>query len=608
MAKFSLIDSPIECCADDSLEISSYVDAMHSFIKGCDTPLTIGIQGDWGIGKTSFLNMLRDKFSYTKGREVRCHTIYFNTWKYSQFKQEEMLSLSILREIVSNINKLASENGKGDREKITSGAKKFGLFVTNLGSQVIKAQTGLDLNAANQAIKEKEVTDLVSLIKDAKTQFEELVQSLIQSGLTDKLIIIIDDLDRLKPIRALEFLEAVKNFLDVSGCVFLIAIDYSIIQKGMEEKLGRSAREMQGKSYYDKIIQVPFNMPTGAYKTDAYVMAMLGWERSGETYHRKDAGEPYLRIGKTIPSQNDADFFVNITRLTVGSNPRSIKRSISYATLLKIILLQSESIGRFDMRSAKVLYALASLQLTWPEVFAILAENPVKETVSRLQDFDYLESSTQLDHLFHRVYNPDEVKSNITAFFDELLAAIDTNDDGGISNSEFKIIPKIMKQANMMATELENLDDMWNHFRKMITQATKTKSISAEIDRALRLFQGDHSSWNNALHLRLIPAGKRFVNVLWAKRQIGSLVTTKKEPLQFYLRCNPDDLTSSHIDLKEFVIDVRNVGHYGIGESKIELLKIGSAKNGNEILNLIHTLALNTNKARRERNDGFLQV
>ena len=282
MAKFSLIDSPITDLDDDSLDISRYVVAMHTFIKGCDTPLTIGIQGDWGIGKTSFLNMLCDKFTKTRGRETRCHTIYFNTWQYSQFKQEETLSLSILQGIVANIEELASEDGKGDREKIVSGAKKFGKFVTSLGNQVVKSQTGVDLAAASKTLGEADDSpELVSLIKEAKSQFEALVNALIESNISDKLIIIIDDLDRLKPIRALEFLEAIKNFLDVPGCVFLIAVDYAVIQRGMEEKLGRSAREMQGKSYFDKIIQVPFNMPTNAYKTDSYIMSMLGWVKAG---------------------------------------------------------------------------------------------------------------------------------------------------------------------------------------------------------------------------------------------------------------------------------------------------------------------------------------
>ena len=48
MSKYSLIDSPLLSVEEDSLEIGSYVKAMADFIRGCETPLTIGIQGDWG--------------------------------------------------------------------------------------------------------------------------------------------------------------------------------------------------------------------------------------------------------------------------------------------------------------------------------------------------------------------------------------------------------------------------------------------------------------------------------------------------------------------------------------------------------------------------------
>lgn len=597
MAKFTLIDSPIDCIADDSLEIARYVEAMYVFIKGCDTPLTIGIQGDWGVGKTSFLNMLRDKFNYAKGREKRCYTIYFNTWQYSQFQQEELLCLSILRGIVANIEKASSEGKKGDKEQIASGAKKFGRFVTQLGNQVVKSQTGLDLDKASAAFREEEASpDLVTLITEAKTQFGDLVQSLIDSKLGDKIVIMIDDLDRLKPIRALEFLEAVKNFLDVPGCVFLIAVDYSVIQRGMEEKLGKDAREMQGKSYFDKIIQVPFNMPTLAYKTDSYIMAMLGWEKSASGFKKKDSADAYLRIGKAIPVQDDADFFVNITRLTVGSNPRSIKRSISYATLLKIILLQSDTIGALNMRRAKVLYSLACLQLAWPEVFSLLTDNPVLKTVQRLQDFDFLESSPQVTSLLKRVHNPEEVKSNITAFFDELLSIVDKDGDGEITRTEFSVIPRIMKAANMMAVELEDLDAMWNVFEKMIRDATKAQALSPEVEKGLRVLRHDKSRWNDQLNLRLVPAGKRFLNVLWAKRQIGTLVTTQKEALQFYIKRDPVAMREMLDSDSDFLTDVRDVGHYGIGDTKVELVKLGQDPLGHEILNRIHEAVFSNNR------------
>lgn len=600
MARFSLIDAPIDALGDDCLGIGSYVDAMHQFIKGCETPLTIGVQGDWGIGKTSFLKMLIDKFSTVKGTETRCHTIYFNSWQYAQFGQEQSLSLSILRGIVADLQDMVREGGDTYAAQAREKAERFGVFVRTLGAQVVKAQTGIDLKDAHKAANGVEaVDDVVSMITKTKKQFADLVATVTSTndGAVDlrpaKLVIIIDDLDRLKPIRALEFLEAVKNFLDVPGCVFLIAVDYSVIQRGMEEKLGRSAQQLQGKSYFDKIIQVPFNMPTGAFDTGGYVMALLGWEKASGKWSSRGDDAAYLRCNR-YPKDADADFLASVTRLTVGTNPRSIKRSISYATLLKIILLKSAKSKSFKMGDAKLLYALASLQLAWPEVFVLLAENPVRETVSRLQDFDEFERDRGLKKLMCRVHNPEEVKTHVSAFFDELLGAIDQNGDGAISRKEFRVIPDLMKRANLMAVDVEDLDEVWLQFSRMIRDATKMDAVPKEVGAALDLLRHDRSDWDDRLRLRLVPAGKRLVNVLWAGHQIGSLVTTQKDPLQFYLKCEPDALASSLGQGAPFVQDVRSEGHWGTGDSKIDLVELARTDEGLDTLNQIHRFVVGT--------------
>ena len=41
------------------VNLFSYSDALKEFIQTCDTPMTVGLQGDWGSGKTSMMNMLR---------------------------------------------------------------------------------------------------------------------------------------------------------------------------------------------------------------------------------------------------------------------------------------------------------------------------------------------------------------------------------------------------------------------------------------------------------------------------------------------------------------------------------------------------------------------
>ena len=42
----------------DSLDLNKYTKALLNFIETTNTPMTIGIQGEWGSGKTSLLNQI----------------------------------------------------------------------------------------------------------------------------------------------------------------------------------------------------------------------------------------------------------------------------------------------------------------------------------------------------------------------------------------------------------------------------------------------------------------------------------------------------------------------------------------------------------------------
>ena len=85
----------------DTLKTGNYAKTLASFIKECDTPLTIGVQGEWGSGKTSLLNMVREDIEEPvriaqggkpiKGsEEYKC--IWINTWEHSLLKKSRAMS------------------------------------------------------------------------------------------------------------------------------------------------------------------------------------------------------------------------------------------------------------------------------------------------------------------------------------------------------------------------------------------------------------------------------------------------------------------------------------------------------------------------------------
>lgn len=54
-------DKPVSTLGDDIFGIKQYISGLNEFIMECDTPMTIAIQGDWGSGKTSIMNMIREQ-------------------------------------------------------------------------------------------------------------------------------------------------------------------------------------------------------------------------------------------------------------------------------------------------------------------------------------------------------------------------------------------------------------------------------------------------------------------------------------------------------------------------------------------------------------------
>lgn len=90
-------DVPTENVEHDLFHINTYIDGLSTFIKECATPMTVSIQGDWGSGKTSMMNMICKKIS----DEV--YPIWFNTWQFSQFDMGDNLVFSMMEMLLDKL-------------------------------------------------------------------------------------------------------------------------------------------------------------------------------------------------------------------------------------------------------------------------------------------------------------------------------------------------------------------------------------------------------------------------------------------------------------------------------------------------------------------------
>ena len=440
------IDLPLQGdTTKEPLGLIPYADALSGFVKTCETPLTVGIQGDWGIGKTSLLNLVRHRLETPDTNRDRREypTVYFNTWQYAQLDGEQHLTVALLGDLVRRIGAL-DQAPPSVQDQARGLLRKVGRMAASAGSQVIESQTGINVEKAlgNDDDGLPEVLRSLQLVVEYKAEFERLVRDLLagkEAG--SRLVIMIDDLDRIRPARALDLLASVKNFLDVPGCVFLLAVDYEVIQRGVAETMGVAERKRHGKSYFDKIIQVPFNMPVASYEVGKYVMALLGWTWSAEKerYAKADGadGELWFKYQQTVAWDVARDL-ENLTTLTVGRNPRAIKRAANYFALLKRVFdanggqdAAKARGGNWQDRTLRLLYGMACFQLAYPELFTLFVQEPTPTGLRRMEDIDYLGTLAQMRTIGERVADVDETMSQVAGFFDQVVSIVDEDGSGG---------------------------------------------------------------------------------------------------------------------------------------------------------------------------------
>jgi len=345
----SITDNPITSARDSLLNIDHHATALAEFISEGATPLTIGMQGEWGTGKTSLMHLVKEKLD-----EKDLATSWVNTWEYSLFRQPSEVTPNVLKGLLENLVKTCKEkNYWGTEQKYDAavGQLKKGLKI--LGSlaakAAVKSTTGINVDIASSE-------SMISEVADLKIQIQEIVNLIIKDDQNPakKIVFFVDDLDRIDPPMAVEVLESLKNVFDVDNCTFILAIDYDVVIKGLEKKFGKKTEqnEREFRSFFDKIIQVPFSMPTGAYDIDNLLSAKLS------------------ELGLELDKDLEADY-VNIVKLTVGYIPRSIKRYVNSFSLLEKIRLIGDN-GSEEKLVDFCLFALLGIQISYPQIYRLI--------------------------------------------------------------------------------------------------------------------------------------------------------------------------------------------------------------------------------------------
>lgn len=392
-------DQPTE---EDALDFTPYVETLADIAQTGNTPLTIGVFGTWGSGKTSLMKMVKNNLpnNFT--------VAWFDAWKYDK---EESLWRAFLLCVLSALKETAEQQGKPTEEfeKLQSllyremEVEKVGgvtIDLAKLGGVTAKglAQLSLSfipgLSSLTKLVEElqsgaaKGVDEATAAITRERTkiyieqirfleQFQEKFAKLIKTHIAPKrLVVFVDDLDRCLPEKAIEVLEAIKLFLDVEHCVFMLGLDQEVIARGIEMKYKEfGAKEGEGASftiegvrYLEKIIQLPFQIPQ---------------------VEKNDMGDFVTGLSADWPHADCPNVFAE----GLGDNPRQIKRTVN--TFLMLWKLAEKRKDKLQDRVKPIRLAkVVAIQTVYPDLYNLLLKDEPRY-LGELEKYYRAESSQE---------------------------------------------------------------------------------------------------------------------------------------------------------------------------------------------------------------------
>ncbi len=327
------VDRPMSIESEDRFQRYNFARQIAKAIvqKESTEGIVIGIYGTWGEGKTTVINFINSELS--KNKEIVC--VKFNPWRYSD---ESTLLLNFFDKISKSLN-----------VKLLNRKERFGKWL-NRKSDVINCDIP---KLGNISKVVNTIGDWLGCV-DLEELKNRLDERIIQSK--KKLVIFVDDIDRLDKNEIYSVLRLVKLTADFSNTTYILPFDEKAVSKSIGERFG-SANLNTGKDFLEKIIQVPLILPKA--QSDAlreYCFEMIN---------------NILRINEfDLPSEEGRRFGLLFTThlLSKFDTPRSIVR---YANSLSFsIPLLTGEVNVVD------LMLIEAIKITYPNLYNYIKENP----------------------------------------------------------------------------------------------------------------------------------------------------------------------------------------------------------------------------------------
>ena len=332
-------------------------------------PITVGLYGDWGSGKSSILKILEEQLK----KEDDTVVVYFDGWSFESFDDAKMALIQGIVDALENEKRFFAKVGDEvteDYKALKAAFKKLKKSINWMRVLKVSVKTVIPVATAAatggasliiplllEAFKDHkgDLTDLLTgdkaeqFLKDAVNvedeekkyeavrEFRKDFEDLITKSKQGKIVILIDDLDRCLPRHIIDNLEAIKLFLDVPKTAFVIAADSFIVSNAIKSEYkdiiaaaGEEGKSI-GDSYMEKFIQLPYKIPALSPKeVETYVTLLFC-----QSFLDKKLFEKVQKDFAIFTLENKFDIYGwdNITKALENSSiPNNLGETIGFVT------------------------------------------------------------------------------------------------------------------------------------------------------------------------------------------------------------------------------------------------------------------------------------